>query len=312
LPCVYSRWHGWQKLPTPTGFAFWRGKQNTPHACHPHRLSRRRNQPPSSLAAAPRACLARRLAPPPPHVPPAAAMTQAAVSGREGGTGSRNLAQLPSRRSRLPSRLTRMEEECGGRRISLGHRRGGAIHRRAEGAAGRGPSDLACRRCAGTERRRAEGGLRRGPDLAWPPTWKSRPLSRGQVQPPLFLSPAPAATRSHLPPPSPSSTAEVQSAMDIYSLVRILPENRILLIWWWLWWWRAGRRRVQAGSAHRMHLRREGMHFYISSLLGGKMRPAFPSLLLESYFDRHSADWCCKNGNASSIGLSLRKLLTYL
>jgi hypothetical protein len=186
----------------------------------------------------------RRLAPPPPHVPPAAAMTQAAVSGREGGTGSRNLAQLPSRRSRLPSRLTRMEEECGGRRISLGHRRGGAIHRRAEGAAGRGPSDLACRRCAGTERRRAEGGLRRGPDLAWPPTWKSRPLSRGQVQPPLFLSPAPAATRSHLPPPSPSSTAEVQSAMDIYSLVRILPENRILLIWWWLWWWRAGRRRV--------------------------------------------------------------------
>jgi hypothetical protein len=291
LPCVYSRRHGWQKLPTPTGFAFWRGKQNTPHACHPHRLSRRRNQPPSSLAAAPRACLARRLAPPPPHVPPAAAMTQAAVSGREGGRDGKpksraaavaeestavtthadgggvrrapNLARSPAWRSQTPSRGGSSRPRAFGSRVS-------PVCRNRTPSRGGWTSTGA--------------GSRVAADVEEPPVVaRSGPV-------PSLPPPAPAATRSHLPPPpSPSSTAEVQSAMDIYSLVRILPKNRILLIWWWLWWWRAGRRRVhfqargEAGSAHRMHLRREGMHFYISSLLGGKMRPAFPSSVGELF-----------------------------
>jgi hypothetical protein len=53
-----------------------------------------------------------------------------------------------------------------------------------------------------------------------------------------------------------------------------------------------------------MHLRREEMYFYLSSLLEGKMPCAF-DYLLEREFVRYSAERRCKIAFALPVGLSL-------
>jgi hypothetical protein len=272
LPCVYSRRHGWQKLPTPTGFAFWRGKQNTPHACHPHRLSRRRNQPPSSLAAAPRACLARRLAPPPPHVPPAAAMTQAAVSGREGGRDGKpksraaavaeestavtthadgggvrrapNLARSPAWRSHTPSRGGSSRPRAFGSRVSP------VCRNRTPSRGGWTSTGAGSRVAADVEEPPVVA--RSGPVPSLPPPCSGCDKEPSAAAAFTKLDGGGAVGDGHLlpgaDPPRKSNPSHLVVAMVVAGRTAARPFPG------------------EAGSAHRMHLRREGMHFYTSPL----------------------------------------------
>jgi hypothetical protein len=213
----------------------------------------------------------RRLAPPPPHVPPAAAMTQAAVSGREGGRDGKpksraaavaeestavtthadgggvrrapNLARSPAWRSHTPSRGGSSRPRAFGSRVSP------VCRNRTPSRGGWTSTGAGSRVAADVEEPPVVARSGPAPSLPLPCSGCDKEPSAAAF---TKLDGGGAVGDGHLlpgaDPPRKSNPSHLVVAMVVAGRTAARPFPG------------------EAGSAHRMHLRREGMHFYTSPL----------------------------------------------